>query len=203
MNGMQKGSHQNLCVDIILQFAKISASLTDEFFIAKTESVMRDILEACLNFENNRGADRNVAQYYTMYVRKSVQTALEFLDELRYLKLADPTPLFVAEKALLKLKVLLIYSSQINDLKRIDSNSGDIQKSSENPSARDDSKLSDSQKRILQFVNQAKTVRTKEIIDEFSSLSQRTVKRNLKDLVGLGWLRKKSENRAVYYSVSL
>lgn len=54
--------------------------------------------------------------------------------------------------------------------------------------------------KILEFIRRAPERRPKEIIDEFSALSGRTIKRGLKELSQEGFIIKKSENRAVYYS---
>jgi hypothetical protein len=57
------------------------------------------------------------------------------------------------------------------------------------------------QVKILEFVKRVPECRPKDIIGEFSALSQRTVKRSIKELSESGLIVKKTtEDKAVYYS---
>ena len=62
------------------------------------------------------------------------------------------------------------------------------------------SKLSETQNNILEFVRREPDCRTKDVIGQFSALSQRTIKRGLKELNEGGWIIKRSDGVAVYYS---
>jgi hypothetical protein len=63
--------------------------------------------------------------------------------------------------------------------------------------------LNDSQKMILEFMGDHPRVRTREITDHFAgSLSDRTVKRCLKELVSEGVLVRTSQDGAVMYSLT-
>ncbi len=53
--------------------------------------------------------------------------------------------------------------------------------------------------KILDFIRKSPSARTKEIIDQFETMSGRTVKRNLAELNRDGLIKKKFEDRAVYY----
>ena len=64
------------------------------------------------------------------------------------------------------------------------------------------SNLTESKKRILEYIKSYPNTRTKDIIYEFSALSDRTVKRNLTDLIKSGLVRKRVDNKAVYYYLS-
>ena len=66
-------------------------------------------------------------------------------------------------------------------------------------SVRKTPRLTENQERILGFIRQSEVARAKDIIDEFSVLSERTVKRNLKELMSSGLVQKRLENRAVFY----
>ena len=61
-------------------------------------------------------------------------------------------------------------------------------------------RLTETQKNILEFVRREPDCRTKDVIDQFSALSQRTVKRGLKELNEEGKIIKRSDGGAVYYS---
>jgi Fe2+ or Zn2+ uptake regulation protein len=59
---------------------------------------------------------------------------------------------------------------------------------------------SSNKERIFNFIKHSPNSRTKDIIEEFNILSERTVKRNLKDLATEGLVRKFAKNKGVYYS---
>jgi len=60
-------------------------------------------------------------------------------------------------------------------------------------------KPNSNKEKILDFIKKSPRVRTKEIIDRFSLISDRTVKRSLAELIRIGLVQKKLEDRAVYY----
>ncbi|MDP4001773.1 MAG: DeoR family transcriptional regulator [bacterium] len=61
-------------------------------------------------------------------------------------------------------------------------------------------KLTKTQEQILEFVRKEPDCRTKDVMNQFSVLSQRTVKRGLKELNEEGKIAKRIERGAVYYS---
>src|SRR3989338_6248291 len=61
-------------------------------------------------------------------------------------------------------------------------------------------KLTKTQEEILEFVRKEPDCRTKDVMNQFSVLSQRTVKRGLKELNEEGKIAKRIERGAVYYS---
>ena len=65
---------------------------------------------------------------------------------------------------------------------------------------RNKSKLSETQENILEFVRREPDCRTKDVVNQFNALSQRTIKRGLKELNEEGWIIKRSDGAAVYYS---
>lgn len=64
------------------------------------------------------------------------------------------------------------------------------------------SELTPSKKKILEYIKSYPNTRTKDIIYEFNALSGRSVKRNLMDLLRSGLVRKRVDNKAVYYYAS-
>lgn len=58
---------------------------------------------------------------------------------------------------------------------------------------------SENRKLILKFIRGVSEARTKDVVDEFNILSERTVKRNLHELVVEGFLRKQVKDRGVFY----
>ena len=63
-------------------------------------------------------------------------------------------------------------------------------------------KINPNKKKILDFIKSFPNTRTKDIIYEFNSISDRTVKRNLTELAREGLIRRKVDNKAVYYYAS-
>ena len=55
--------------------------------------------------------------------------------------------------------------------------------------------------KILSLIKRRNKIRAKDIIGEFNDISDRTVKRTLKDLADNGLIRKEEINKAVYYSI--
>lgn len=62
--------------------------------------------------------------------------------------------------------------------------------------------LSETQNKILEFVRSEPDCRTKDVITQFNALSQRTIKRSLKELNEGGRIVKRFDGAAVYYSVA-
>lgn len=62
--------------------------------------------------------------------------------------------------------------------------------------------LTPSKKKILDYIRSYPNTRTKDIIYEFNALSGRSVKRNLTDLLRAGFVKKRVDNKAVYYYAS-
>ena len=70
------------------------------------------------------------------------------------------------------------------------------------PKSKKEEYLSGNKQKILNYIKRSPNSRTRDIIYEFSVLSERTVKRNLKELVGEGLVKKFSKDNAVYYQTT-
>jgi hypothetical protein len=122
-----------------------------------------------------------------------INELLDLLDRIESLKSIDyATHLLLKKKILsLKLNILLVNKSltSINSTKATD--------------AKKKIKLTEKSNKgkILGYVKKNPKARAKDVVDEFSILSERTVKRNLMELVRDGLLGKKSKKRSVFYSV--
>jgi predicted HTH transcriptional regulator len=62
--------------------------------------------------------------------------------------------------------------------------------------------LSENKKKMLRFIRGASTARVRDIVDEFNILSERTVKRNLSELIEGGLVRRQLKDNRVLYSLS-
>ena len=63
------------------------------------------------------------------------------------------------------------------------------------------SKSISSKDKILNFIRKTKKIRTRDLVEQFSVFSKRTVKRTLKELIDDGVIKKEEDERAVYYSI--
>jgi predicted HTH transcriptional regulator len=60
--------------------------------------------------------------------------------------------------------------------------------------------VNETKKKIIAFIRTQPQIRAKEILVELSSISNRTIKRNLKELVDSGMVIRYSDNGIIYYS---
>ena len=134
------------------------------------------------------------------------------MDELLYLGFLNNSPLLLSLKIDLLLIKLEILKSKAkvsrleenssrqerdNSQEDIKANVPDVRKYTKN-----EDQLNKSQQKIFEFIKSFPERRTKDIIYEFNVLSGRSVKRNLNDLLQAGLIKRRIENKAVYYSVA-
>src|SRR3989338_1906263 len=159
----------------------------------------------------------NVAQYYMIEkIILRTDEILELFELISYLKAVKKiTPLLLANQSLLILKLdfTKIKKSLDVDLKKRENSAPTVTpKSSDQnqPSIanramsrkniRPSQELNPNKEKILNFIKKSPNTRTKDIIHEFNALSDRTVKRNLGELLKVGLINRKIENKAAYYS---
>lgn len=198
----------NFTATIIL-LARICNLVGDKFFYDKFENKMRILLEDSI-FLFGRGGD-SVAQRQVLNERvlKSLNDVLEIIDELEYLSFLKASPLILeARKNLLLLKFEAVKSggeliniSAKKPEKHAEEKQMDDQIAQAKP-VRKNLRLNQSKKKILEFIKASPNTRTKDIISEFNAMSDRTVKRNLTDLLHSGFIKKRVDNKAVYYYAS-
>ncbi|MBI2674251.1 MAG: DeoR family transcriptional regulator [Candidatus Yanofskybacteria bacterium] len=171
----------------------------------------------------------NVAQYHHQNLLNSTDNILDYLEYLAHISKNNTTPLLVAQRNLLKFKLHILQNNKVSkNEKRVSETSlvsdvapltSDTPRPSDavhssiispailvsKPSARNKParlalKTDSNKEQIFNYVKKTPDVRTKEIMSEFSALSARTVKRNLKELADEGFLKKRSDGVAVYYT---
>ena len=132
-----------------------------------------------------------------------INEVVDMCDYIEHLNLSPTSPLVVLKKNLFLLKLQIKYgkkeatiSADLPEKKKIISKTTVIAPA---PMIVREKKIEGNRQRILDFICHFPNTRTKEIIDEFTTLSQRTVKRTLKELVADGLLQKRSEANAVFY----
>jgi hypothetical protein len=198
-------------IKTVLLLAKIQNLTKDSFFLDKFNS---KIYSFGLSFlELFQGESASVAQYRVLLERHlaSIDSLRDVLKEFQYLGIVKDAPLLLeVELSLLDIK-LEIYrrkkGSILEDISNDNSSHHEPKVSQKNTEiirvvTKKNNKLASSKKKILDFIKSYPNTRTKDIVYEFNVLSDRTVKRNLTDLLRAGLVKKRIDNKAVYYYAS-
>lgn len=183
-------------IGVINALSSLHQSVMDEFFSYRLSVKMNLIIESYVNTQVDRP---NVAQSIATKTHLAdVNGILEFVEELKYLKIGQPTPLAITHDRILRYKLSILKKHAANPVKtqtiKAESKRDAVS------SAQSAGNLNQNAEKIFSFVRTRQCVRTKEIVHQFSALSERTVKRSLKELTRQGLLKKESANRAMYYS---
>ena len=179
-------------INTVIFVSRIFSGLKDKFLARKLYDKLSDFVSVY-----SLPPKDNVAQYSTTLLT-TTNSLLELLDYLEHSKTTAATPLLYARRSLFAFKLQLI---------RIQPGQPIIEKeraaSPVTPKIKKEINLSGNKEKILNYIKRSPDSRTKDIIYEFSVLSERTVKRNLKELVRGGLVKKssKDKDKAVYYHV--
>ncbi len=197
---------QEQFIQMMTSLFRTQNSVTDLFFSKRLNEEMENILRDHIVYGSSLpGVDG------FDYLR-SLRSLEKTLQEILYLEKADVVPLSISRELVLKLILQLTRGinsknrKKLNPVVEVINKTGPVvTKTAEAvPVPRDKPKekieLSRAQEKILEFVKQAPDCRTKEVINQFSALSSRTVKRGLKELSDIGRISKRFEGGAVYYS---
>lgn len=181
----------------------------EKFFLEKFNSKFFDFSENYIKSAIEEKKD-NVAQYQILLERclSEVDYLNDILREFKYLNLIKNTPLLLdAELNLLAIKLEITRKKRVIEStptkeKEIEQNV--VLRSSEpkrisRTKKYNDEDLNSTKQKILEYIKNYPNSRTKDIVFEFNALSDRTVKRNLGDLLKAGLIKKKIDNKAVYY----
>ena len=183
-----------MIIRLLAALSAVHQSITDSFFAGRFAKKMENLISAYL--ENKKKAEETgyVAQYRLL---KTIESLIESIEELKHLKLSRELPLSLAHDRLLRYNLDCLK----NKISQPAMEEKALSKSAERKSM-PSAPLSGNAEKIFSFVKSASRARAKDIIDEFSVLSERTVKRSLRELIRTGALKKFSEDRVRYYSVS-
>lgn len=201
----EQGSHHHF-IQLLAALASAHQSVGDQFFTArlnrKTEELISGYFSIQKSEQSGDGAD--VAQYRKQFEHlKAVDSLIDLIEELRHLKMGRPLPLSIALDRLLRYRLNvgknIKGSKPQTPAKKEKSEQSEPDEFMYLPSK---PAVSQTAEKIVNYVRHASRARTKEIIDEFSALSERTVKRSLKELTQKGILKKIMKDRAMYYLVS-
>ncbi len=195
-------------VNAVVALSRLFYLLEDKFLAQKLYKKLNDFIIGYIKFS---AQTTNVAQSVPdKELLSAINSLLEFSEYLEHYKTINHIPLLLAQRRLLFVKLDLIKLTNKTklvkpelkeELRKIASE--DLIKPSviNINSDNDDARLSVNKEKIIRFIKKSPSVRTKDIIEEFSILSARTVKRNLSELIQEGFLRKSTKDKAVFYSI--
>lgn len=187
------GKHQHFIRSVTAVSAAHQA-IADPFFVRRLNSKLEQFVETYLAW-----AARPEIPSLEFEHRKSAESLIDLLEELRHLNQGRALPLSVAQDRLLRYQLLLLKNRPPAIAAPAETKPAKIKKEIVLPER---SALSSTAEKIVGFVRRTSSARTKDIIGEFSVLSERTVKRSLKELTRKGILKKTMKDRAMYYLVN-
>lgn len=198
-------------IKTILLLAKIQNLIKDDFFLNKFNSKMYNFSLSFLELTDK--GNINVAQYQVLLERQiaSTDSLRDVLKEFQYLKIVKNDLLLLqTELSLLDIKLEICKKKKVpisDDNIEVNSSPYKQKLKQENIKIiktvpKKTNKLTSSKKNILDFIKSYPNTRAKDIVYEFNALSGRTVKRNLTDLLSAGLVKKRIDNKAVYYYAS-
>ncbi|HAU07809.1 MAG: hypothetical protein A2568_03430 [Candidatus Yanofskybacteria bacterium RIFOXYD1_FULL_44_17] len=188
----------NKFIGCLVSTAKLMAGTKDPFFVRKMYLNLSELIVVYKKTEGESQVKRII---------NPIDKMLETLDYLEHLKTVSPGPLLLAKKNFLRLKLDILKSaSEVQGdgdklIKKVPAQKLPQKKNLIQRQANQD--LSPTKERILEFIKQVPSVRTKQVIEEFNLISERTVKRSLKELTDQGFIQRKEDNKAVRYSVEV
>lgn len=192
----------------IVVLIKIHPQILDSFFASRFISKAKKLVDSYieLKIQERREPKDNVAQYQSLRdFKNALNQVSEILEYLYRLNLAPATSLLSGQKVVLSIALDLARNSKIKRAKenkpdRVDKDLGIDSRNLNFKSRKIQIRPNDNKSKILDFIKNNPNTRTKDIVEEFNSISERTVKRSLVELVKGGLIARKMENKAVYYS---
>ncbi|MBX4189891.1 hypothetical protein KW791_01155 [Candidatus Parcubacteria bacterium] len=168
---------------LVILLSQSLLALHDDFFVQKITRHIQTLITVHLQ-------SHNVAQYYLLELIQ-INSLIETLETISHLNLGNKKQITLAYRLLLEYKLYLIQNKKSNQRNPI--------KKAEPAAKKPQHKLNSTQEKIISFIKRMSESRAKEIINEFSLFSERTVKRNLKELTSAGLLEKKIKDNATFY----
>ena len=182
---------------VLVSASKVMSKTEDIFFKKKIFHRLVNFTEEYVDFKSKG----SVAQYREGFLKlkSECDNLLETVDFVIYSNPVDNTPLLYLKRRILLFKLAMIKNInkrvRENNMIKIDY---PVQKDIVLDQAQEPASNKD---KILSLIKRRNKIRAKDIIGEFNDISDRTVKRTLKDLADNGLIRKEEINKAVYYSI--
>lgn len=195
-----KEGYVPVVAETVCSLAGVHARLRDAFYLQKTQRYLESFMIASLDLPSASPTD--VAQYTTalQVIQHSVDRLLDLVTDLMYLQMAPLPLLLTARKNLLKVKIVLRRYPPIRSSSVLKETRNSQEQEPKKANAAVSISLSLNQQKIFDFIKRSPSVRPKDIMQALPHLSERTVKRNLKELIREGLLKKRSLDNGVYYS---
>lgn len=203
---MAEESLKNFISSIIF-LVKLFAGLKDKFLAKKLYDKIAGLIAGFVEVFNSKGEEDESMSHNVSFIelKNNVDSLLELLDYLEHSKLVSITPLLYSRRNLLdfKLNLVRLYHQPVHSVPQPKENkpSTFVPKNTQPNIKPRNLRESSNKERIFSFIKRSPNSRTKEIIEEFNILSERTVKRNLKELTTEGLVHKWAKDNGVYYSV--
>ncbi|MEK7121108.1 MAG: helix-turn-helix domain-containing protein [Patescibacteria group bacterium] len=200
---MEEESLKNF-INSIIFLVKLFAGLKDKFLAQKLYDKISGFIAGYIRLFNSKGEDAHMSHNAALRsLLNSLDSLLELLDYLEHSKSVSTTPLLYARKNLLnfKLDLVKLHHQPVQTAPKPKENKSAVIISKNIHQPRN-LKESSNKKKIFNFIKHSPNSRTKEIIEEFNILSKRTVKRNLKELITEGLVRKFAKDKGIYYSTT-
>lgn len=198
---MEEESLKNF-INSIVFLVKLFAGLKDKFLAQKLYDKISAFIACYVKLYSLEGDEAKSMSHNVCLIelKNTLNGLLELLDYLEHSKSVSTTPLLYARRNLLDFKLNLIksYREPIQPESKPKENKPSVfvPKNIQPKNLKESS----NKERIFNFIKHSPNSRTKDIIGEFNVLSERTVKRNLKELTTEGFVRKWAKDNGVYYS---
>lgn len=190
-------------INSLIFLVKLFAGLKDKFLSQKLYDKISGFIAGYIKLFNSEREEQETMSHNIRLIelKNSTDDLLELIDYLEYSKVVSTTSLLYSRRNLLdfKLNLVRLHHQPIQSAPKSKENKlpAFVTKNIRSRNFKDSS----NKKKIFNFIKHSPNSRTKEIIEEFSILSKRTVKRNLKELTTEGLVRKLSKDNGIYYSV--
>lgn len=197
---------QKLFVRVMTSLFQVQQSVADLFFKNRLGEEIEQMIDKHIRHQSQQ--TREAQHEYIL----SLKDTEKVLQEIAYLGKGDATQLALSREQILHYSYSFI--QEIRTIKQTPIEADIVVKPAEpasrplvssvpviRKSIRGKGKLTETQEKILEFVRREPDCRTKDVVNQFSALSQRTIKRGLKGLSEEGRIVKKVDGAAVYYSV--
>lgn len=197
---MEEDSLKNFTNSVIF-LVKLFAGLKDKFLAQKLYDKISGLIAGYIKLFNLKREEDEITSHNVSFIelKNVADSLLELLDYLEHSKFVSTTPLLYARRNLLDFKLNLVrlhhHSTQLKPKPKENKPPVFVSNNIQTKNLKESS----NKERIFNFIKRSPNSRTKEIIEEFNILSERTVKRNLKELINAGLIKRSSKDRAVFY----
>lgn len=208
---MGKEKSVNLFLETLFLLLKLQNFVKDRFFLRKLNGLIRNFSLSYLMLPSEQKDDIAKSLEQCQGFIGATDDLIETIEEFEYLNFLKRSPLSLSAKtSLLRIKLEVIklknyFRTKLKEEKPVLKDAQNINQTESKKSAgaiKRNTELNKNKHKILEFIKSFPDRRTKDIIYEFNTISGRTVKRNLTELLQAGLIKKKIDSGAAYYSTN-